>query len=251
MSLHPLRLLLQRRSKASGRAWGYLKVSGRRFCLFCVLFKAASFGRFVLLPSVCRYRFLACVHTGKRAASSGARRYSARWACNYHSGVKSGLIRGGKSRADQKDLGEDRTKNVKSCSLLKHRDVNLSESTLMFSEENLIKACVTKMVSEDDLTSVAFPPAVSRFTSPFFPFFKKKKNSLHLPAWVCRHCPVRRLLCLCCGLDRLNINEAVSPAYYKHKWTVIKDDISKPHSLPLFSALPFFFLSCRRLRLTW
>lgn len=148
-------------------------MSGRGFvCLFVFcLFKAASLGRFVLPPSACRYRFLACVHTEKRAASSEARRYNARRACNYHSGVKSGLIRGGESRADQKDLGEDRTKNVKSCSLLKHRDVNLSESTLMFSEENLIKACVTKMVSEDDLTSVAFPPAVSLFTSSFFPFF--------------------------------------------------------------------------------
>lgn len=216
MSLHPLRLLLQQRPRRA-RGGKYLRVSGRGFvCLFVFcLFKAASLCRFVSLPSARRYRFLACVHTEKRAASSEARRYIARRACNYHSGVKSGLIRGGESRADQKDLGEDRTKNVKSCSLLKHRDVNLSESTLMFSEENLIKACVTKMVSEDDLTSVAFPPAVSLFTSSFFLSFFE--TSLHLPAGVCWHCPVRRLLCLCCGLDRLNINEAVSPAYYKHK----------------------------------
>lgn len=46
-------------------------------------------------------------------------------------------------------------------------------------------------------------------------------------------------LCLCCWLDCLNINEAVSPMYYKHKRTVIKDDISKPHSLPLSSLLFF------------
>lgn len=38
--------------------------------------------------------------------------------------------------------------------------------------------------------------------------------------------------CLHCRFDCLNINEAVSPMYNKHKRTVIKDDISKPHSLP-------------------
>ena len=63
-------------------------------------------------------------------------------------------------------------------------------------------------------------------------------TSLHLPAWAPSLCPCFRFPpCLCCWLDCLNINEAVSPMYYKHQRTVIKDDISKPHSLPLSSLL--------------
>lgn len=140
------------------------------FCFVC-LFIATSLWPFCFASVRVSASFPRVRAHREAPASSEARRYIARRACNYHSGVKSGLIRGGESRADQKDLGEDRTKNVKSCSQLKHRDVNLSESTLMFSGENLIKACVTKMVSEDDLTSVAFPPAVSLFTSSSSSFF--------------------------------------------------------------------------------
>lgn len=58
------------------------------------------------------------------------------------------------------------------------------------------------------------------------------------------------LPCLCCWLNCLNINEAVSPMYYKHKRTVIKDDISKPHSLPL-SSLLFFTGDCSLLDNIW
>lgn len=99
----------------------------------------------------------------------------------------------------------------------------------MSSEENLIKAFVTKMVSEDDLTSAAFHFCLSLYfyQSPF-----TYLSSLALPLFL-------SFLCLCCWLDCLNINEAVSPMYYKHKRTVIKDDISKPHSLPLSSLLFF------------
>lgn len=179
-------------AEASGRGdveGGWVLESVRSGVLFVCLFSVCLKRRPLAVLFCFRRRVgtvsFACVHTEKRAASSEARRYGARRLCNYHSGVKSGLIRGGESRADQKDLGEDRTKNVKSCSLLKHRDVNLSESTLMFSEENLIKARVTKMVSEDDLTSVAFPPAVSLyffffFFGFFFQFFFKPA-SIYLP----------------------------------------------------------------------
>lgn len=99
----------------------------------------------------------------------------------------------------------------------------------MSSEENLIKAFVTKMVSEDDLTSAAFHFCLSLYfhQSPFTCL-----SFLALPLFP-------SFLCLCCWLDCLNINEAVSPMYYKHKRTVIKDDISKPHSLPLSSFLFF------------
>lgn len=48
-----------------------------------------------------------------------------RLACSYYSKLKSGLIHRGVSRADQKDLGEDRTKNVKSCSL-SNKDTSIS-----------------------------------------------------------------------------------------------------------------------------
>lgn len=77
----------------------------------------------------------------------------------------------------------------------------------MSSEENLIKAFVTKMVSEDDLTSAAFPVCLSFYfyQSPFTCL-----SSLALP-------PFPSSLCLCCWLDCLNINEAVSQMYYKHK----------------------------------
>lgn len=78
----------------------------------------------------------------------------------------------------------------------------------MFSEENLIKARVTKMVSEDDLTSAASLRCLSLY------FF----TGLHLPRLSSPALPrFPSSLCLCCWLNCLNINEAVSPMYYKHK----------------------------------
>lgn len=58
---------------------------------------------------------------------------------------------------------------LKAALALKRRGVNLSESTLMSSKEKLIKAFVTEMVSEDDLTSAAFHLCLSLYfyQSPF------------------------------------------------------------------------------------
>lgn len=72
------------------------------------------------------------------------------------------MIRRGESRADQRDFAEDRAENVKSGSS-SNPEMSVFESTLMSSEEDLIKASVTKMVLEDDLTSAA-----SHFCLPLY-----------------------------------------------------------------------------------
>lgn len=51
-------------AKASRRG-KYLKVSDRVFFFLFVCLERRHFGRFVSLPSECRHRFLACVHTEK------------------------------------------------------------------------------------------------------------------------------------------------------------------------------------------
>lgn len=81
-------------------------------------------------------------------------------------GGKSALIHRGESRADQRDFVEDRTENVKSCSS-SNPEMSVFESTLMSSEEDLIKAAVAKMVLEDDLTSAASRFCLCFCQSPF------------------------------------------------------------------------------------
>lgn len=100
----------------AGRTWGEKNTCQNTLCLY-----QCQFGRFVLFRRMCQYRFLARAHMKELKAFTEAtvrmRVNIVRLACNYHSKVKSGLIHRGESRADQRDLGEDRTKNVKSRSL--------------------------------------------------------------------------------------------------------------------------------------
>lgn len=145
--------------------------------------------------------------------------------------LKSGLIHRGVSRADQRDLGEYRTKNVKSCSLSntetrqslgEHLDVLRGEPDQSArNKDGLGRWSDLSCISLLSLTLL----------SPVF---------IYLPEPLGAAAPVSVFpACLCCWLDCLNINEALSPMYYKHERTVIKDDISKPHSLPLSSLLFF------------
>lgn len=115
--------------------------------------------------------------------------------------LKSALIHRGESRADQRDLVEDRSENVKSCSSA-NPEMSVFENTLMSSEEDLIKAPVAKMVLEDDLTSAASHFCLYFCQSPFTCLIPPPPQP-----------PYPSPPCLCCCADAVNINEAAPPMY--------------------------------------
>lgn len=131
-----------------------------------------------------------CTHEGAPAFSEATVRMHVnivRLACNYHSKVKRGLIHRGESRADQRDLGEDRTKNVKSRSLW-NTEMSICLRTPWCSLRRTWSKPVLQRWSQKMIWPRLHLSAVSLFT--FLPV------SIYL-AWAPRHCPVFRLPCVC------------------------------------------------------
>lgn len=100
--------------------------------------------------------------------------------------LKTGLIHRGVSRADQRDLGEDRTENVKSCSLL-----NTETSIFLRAPSCPQRRSWSKLSLQRWAQKMIWPQP--RSTSVFHFTF----TSLRLPAWAPRHCPCFRLSCVC------------------------------------------------------